>query len=55
MAQYRFKAGRARLTAQVNLDNVFDTVWYAGVYKNSRDFIMPGTPRRVQASLRLDL
>jgi iron complex outermembrane receptor protein len=55
MAQYTFRVRGSRVAAQLNVDNVFDTEWYAGVYKNSRDFIMPGTPRAFRASVRLDL
>jgi iron complex outermembrane receptor protein len=55
MAQYRLPIRRTSLTAQVNLNNVFDTTWYAGVYNNSRDFILPGTPRQLLTSLRLEL
>ena len=55
MAAYGFKLGTSRLTLQLNVDNVFDTEWYAGVYENSRDFIMPGTPRCFRASARFDL
>lgn len=55
MAQYRFRVRKSQVTVQLNVDNALDTEWYAGVYRNSRDFIMPGTPRRFQGSVRFDL
>jgi iron complex outermembrane receptor protein len=54
MAQYRFRLGTSRFTAQLNGSNLFDTTWYAGVYNNSRDFILPGAPRHVTGSLRVE-
>jgi iron complex outermembrane receptor protein len=54
MVQYRFRVGAAAMQAQVNVNNIFDKVYYAGVYNDSRDFILPGPPRRALASFRVD-
>lgn len=47
-AAYTFKAGRSRLTAQVNLRNLFDTEYYE--VAGGRSSIVPGTPRAVLVS-----
>jgi iron complex outermembrane receptor protein len=52
MGQYRFLIDKTRWTAQLNVNNVFDTQYYAGVWKNSRDFILPGAPRAAYLTLR---
>ena len=50
MASYAWTFGSQRLTAQVNLDNLFDRVHYTG--SNSGSMIAVGTPRSVKASLQ---
>jgi len=54
MAQYRFRLGPARLSAQLNVNNLLDQKYYAGIYGNARDFIQPGTTRQFIGSLRAD-
>ncbi|MGB7988350.1 MAG: TonB-dependent siderophore receptor [Candidatus Methylophosphatis roskildensis] len=52
MASYAFKVGATKLTAQVNVDNVFDRTHFVG--SNSGSFITVGNPRTVKGSLRVD-
>lgn len=47
-AGYTFKAGRSRLTVQLNARNLFDTKHYE--YANGRTAIIPGAPRAVLLS-----
>lgn len=52
MLAYRFDVGPAHLTAQLNAKNLLDTTYYAS--SASRFQIMPGTPRTIIGSLRLE-
>ncbi|MGE0449259.1 MAG: TonB-dependent siderophore receptor [Vicinamibacterales bacterium] len=47
-AGYTFKAGRSRLTVQLNARNLFNTKYYE--YASNRTSIIPGTPRAVLLS-----
>ena len=50
MASYAWTFGTQRLTAQVNLDNLFDRTYFTG--SNSGGMIAVGAPRSVKASLQ---
>lgn len=52
LASYSFKVHDAKLTAQINVDNLFDRNYYVGT--NSWAFITPGTPRAIRGSLRME-
>ena len=51
MASYPFEIGRVKLTAQVNINNLFDTTYYSTV---NTDMAMPGAPINVLASLKAE-
>ena len=51
MAAYPFQIGRVKLTAQVNINNLFDTTYYSTV---NTDMAMPGAPINVLASLKAE-
>jgi iron complex outermembrane receptor protein len=51
-AQYAFAVNDIRWIAQINVNNIFDQRYFAGVYNNSRDFILPGSPRAATFTLR---
>jgi iron complex outermembrane recepter protein len=55
MASYAFKAGAAKGSVQLNLNNAFDTRYFTGSHQFVQDWIAPGAPRTVSATLRLDL
>lgn len=50
--QYAFSVNDIRWTAQLNVNNIFDQRYFTGVYNNSRDFILPGSPRAAMFTLR---
>lgn len=52
--QYRFVAGPARWTLQLNLQNILDQRYFAGIYRNARDFILPGSPRAVMGTIKAE-
>ena len=54
MAAYAFPFGASHVTAQVNVDNVFDRDYYDSSADYSRARIMPGTPRAVVGQLRVE-
>lgn len=51
MAAYPFEIGRVKLTAQVNINNIFDTTYYSTV---NTDMAMPGAPVNFMASLKAE-
>ena len=51
MAAYPCQIGKTKLTAQVNINNLFDTTYYSTVIPYSA---MPGAPINVLASLKLE-
>lgn len=51
MAAYPCQIGKTKLTAQVNINNLFDTTYYSSVTTGSA---MPGAPINVLASLKLE-
>jgi len=51
MASYPCVIGKTKLTAQVNINNLFDTTYYSTVIPGSA---MPGAPINVLASLKLE-
>lgn len=51
MAAYPCQIGKTKITAQVNINNLFDTTYYATVIPGSA---MPGAPINVLASLKLE-
>ena len=52
MISYRFPWQGAKITAQLNVKNFFDTTYYAA--SSNRYTITPGTPRTILASLRVE-
>jgi iron complex outermembrane receptor protein len=58
MAAYRFKAGRSRITTQLNIRNMLDKTYYedADIYSNNypRFAIWPGQPLTVLGSVRIE-
>jgi iron complex outermembrane receptor protein len=54
MLQYKFNIGRSNGSLQFNVNNILDKEWYAGVYRNSRDFILPGTTRQFMGTVRIE-
>jgi iron complex outermembrane receptor protein len=55
MASYEFKTGKYKTTLQLNIDNVFNRIYYADAlfYANAAQF-RASTPRTATASVRLD-
>jgi iron complex outermembrane receptor protein len=51
MASYPCQIGKTKLTAQVNINNLFDTTYYSSVIPGSA---MPGAPINCLASLKLE-
>lgn len=51
MASYPCEIGKTRLTAQINVNNLFNTTYYSSVIPGSA---MPGAPINVLASLKLE-
>jgi iron complex outermembrane receptor protein len=51
MASYPCQIGKTKLTAQVNINNLFDTTYYSTVIPGAA---MPGAPINVLASLKLE-
>jgi iron complex outermembrane receptor protein len=51
MAAYPCQIGKTKLTAQVNINNLFDTTYYSSVTTGSA---MPGAPINVMTSLKLE-
>jgi len=58
LARYQFVAGGAKWSAQINLKNIADTRYIEGndiYFNNFGPFgLLPGTPRAVTASLRVE-
>jgi iron complex outermembrane receptor protein len=54
MLQYKFNIGKSNGSLQFNVNNILDKEWYAGVYRNSRDFILPGTTRQFMGTVRIE-
>lgn len=54
-AAYSFRLSGANMTAQINLKNVFDKRYYVSQHQFSPDWIQPGAPRTLTASLRVEL
>ncbi|WP_018268042.1 TonB-dependent siderophore receptor [Methylosinus sp. LW4] len=52
MASYNFTFQGKKLTAQINVDNLFDRTYWIGT--NSATFITPGAPRTVLGSLKVE-
>ncbi len=52
MASYQWQMGMTRMTAQLNVNNLFDQSYFAGT--NSGSFIYPGMPRFFMGSLRME-
>jgi len=52
MGSYSWRIGPTRVTAQLNIDNIADTHYFAG--SNSGNFIMPGAPRTFLGSLKVE-
>jgi iron complex outermembrane receptor protein len=54
-ASYGFCLAGAKLVAQLNLKNVFDKRYYISEHQFSPDWIQPGLPRTLTASVRVEL
>jgi len=54
MASYDFKVGTARVSLQLNVDNVFDRRFYTGSHQFVKDWIAVGKPRTFTLSARVD-
>lgn len=54
-ASYAFKLGGAKMTAQINLKNVLDKRYYVSQHQFSPDWILPGAPRTLTGTLRVEL
>ncbi len=54
-AAYSFRVAGARMTAQLNLKNVFDKRYYVSQHQFSPDWIQPGAPRTLSATLRVEM
>jgi iron complex outermembrane receptor protein len=52
MAAYPFNVGKTKWTAQVNLDNLFNSSYYSSINPYQA---MPGAPVSFMASLRAEL
>ena len=53
MASYEWRMGMTKMTAQLNVSNLFDTTYYAGT-SGGNFFIMPGMPRFFMGSIRME-
>ena len=53
MASYKWRMGMTKMTAQLNVSNLFDTKYYAGTIGGNY-FIQPGTPRFFMGSIRME-
>ena len=53
MAAYRFKLGAAAGSLQLNVNNAFDRDYFSGSHQHVTDWIQPGAPRSVFATLRV--
>lgn len=51
MAAYPFEVGKVRMTAQINVNNLFNTTYYSAV---STDMAQPGAPVNFMASLKAE-
>ncbi|AOS43514.1 Ferrichrome-iron receptor precursor [Lacunisphaera limnophila] len=54
MLSYDFTAGIARVTLQLNVDNVLDRRFYTGSHQFVKDWIAPGKPRTFTFSARVE-
>lgn len=52
MASYALRAFGANTTLQLNVNNVFDELYYTGSHQFVSDWIQPGAPRTVALTLR---
>ena len=53
MASYEWRMGMTKMTAQLNVSNLFDKTYYAGTIGGPY-FIMPGMPRFFMGSIRME-
>ena len=53
-AAYSFRVAGTKVTAQLNLKNVFDKRYYVSEHQFSPDWILPGAPRTVSGTLRFE-
>jgi iron complex outermembrane recepter protein len=54
-AAYSFRVAGAKVTAQINLKNVFDKRYFVSQHQFSPDWIQPGAPRTLTATLRVEM
>jgi len=54
-ASYGFRLGGARATAQLNLKNLLDKRYFISEHQFSPDWIQPGAPRTLSATIRVEL
>lgn len=54
-ASYAFSVAGANMSAQLNLKNVFDKRYFVSQHSFSPDWILPGAPRTLTATLRVEL
>jgi iron complex outermembrane receptor protein len=54
-AAYSFLLCGAKVTAQINLKNVFDKRYFVSQHQFSPDWIQPGAPRTLTGTLRVEL
>lgn len=52
MASYQWQVGRTRMTAQLNINNLFDARYFSG--SDTFTSVNVGTPRFVMGSLRME-
>jgi iron complex outermembrane recepter protein len=55
MTSYSFNWGASRASVQLNVNNIFNRRYYTGSHQFVKDWIAPGAPRTVLASVRFDL
>ena len=53
MTSYEWHLGMTKMTAQLNVSNLFDTTYYAGT-NGGNYFIQPGMPRFFMGSIRME-
>ena len=53
MASYEWRMGMTKMTAQLNVSNLFDKTYYAGTIGGPY-CIMPGMPRFFMGSIRME-
>jgi iron complex outermembrane recepter protein len=55
MTSYSFNWGATRASVQLNVNNIFNRRYYTGSHQFVKDWIAPGAPRTVLASVRFEL